>query len=225
MSKPKVLIIDDDPDILEILRVNLELYGFQIFTALNWQEGEKFLKDMDIVVLDIMLPEKDGYEILREIRDKMPEIPVIFLTAKDKVYDKIKGFEIGADDYVVKPFETLELIARIKACLRRGKNSCSGQVTIGELFVDFKKRVVKKGEKNINLTPKEFDLLCYLISRRGEVITKKELKKALWDEEKLYSWSRAIDVHLMHLRKKIEDDPSNPRYIFTLPAVGYRFGE
>ena len=225
MNKPNVLIIDDDPDILEILKVNLELYGFGVFSSLSWQEGEIYLKDADIVILDIMLPDKDGYEILKEIKDKNPDIPVIFLTAKDKVYDKVKGLEIGADDYIVKPFETIELIARIKACLRRVKSKCSGQVIYGDLFVDFKRRVVKKSDEVLNLTPKEFEILCYLMSRKGEVVTKEDLKKTLWNEEKLYAWSRAIDVHIMHLRKKIEDDPSKPRYIITVPSVGYKFGE
>lgn len=222
MNKISILVIDDDPDILKILKANFELHGYEVFTAESWQEGAKFLKKVDLLILDVILPQKDGFEILKELRKTNPALPIIMLTAKDKISDKVLGFEMGADDYVVKPFETLELIARVKACLRRSK-SCAGQIEIGDLFIDFKQRKVKKGEKEINLTPKEYDLLCYLISKRGEVVSKKELKNYFWSKEEIYSWSRVIDVHIMHLRKKLEDDPSNPRYIITVQGVGYKF--
>ncbi|MEM0373937.1 MAG: response regulator transcription factor, partial [Sulfolobales archaeon] len=149
---------------------------------------------------------------------------VIMLTAKDKISDKVLGLETGADDYVVKPFETLELIARVKACLRRTSPPQLSQIKVRNLHIDLKRRIVKKDNQEIMLTPKEYDILCYLVSKRGEVVSKKELRQFLWDkEEKIYPWSRVIDVHIMNLRKKIERDPSAPEFIITVPGVGYKF--
>jgi len=222
MDRESILVIDDDPDILKILKANFELHEFDVLIAENWKEGEKLLNQASILILDVMLPDKDGFEILKDLRTKNPELPIIMLTARDKISDRVLGLEIGADDYVVKPFETIELIARVRACLRRAKPCCVDQIKIGDLFIDFKRRVVKKQDKEIMLTPKEYDLICYLVSKKEEVISKKELKNCLWGEEKIYSWSRVIDVHIMHLRKKIEDDPSNPKYIITVPGVGYK---
>ncbi len=220
----KVLIVDDDLDILKTLKLNFELYGFEALTASSWAEGEKLLERANILILDVMLPDADGFEILRKIRQKKPAFPIIMLTAKDKLSDKVLGLESGADDYVVKPFETLELIARVKACLRRTQKCRQEPIQVGELYIDFKQRIVRKKEQEIYLTPKEFAILCYLCSKNGEVVSKQELKKALWNEAEIYSWSRTIDVHIMNLRKKIEDDPSNPRHILTVPGVGYKLG-
>jgi DNA-binding response OmpR family regulator len=178
-----------------------------------------------------MLPDSDGIEVCREIRKSHPEIPVIMLTARDKLSDKVIGLESGADDYIVKPFETLELIARIKACLRRTRLAQKEEVLkIGNLIIDRKKREVRKicGKDNscgrlIELTPKQYDLLVFLAENRDRVITRKELRNHLWEGDKLYSWSRVIDVHIMHLRQKIEDNPAELEYIITVPGVGYRF--
>ncbi|GAB6184154.1 response regulator transcription factor [Thermodesulfovibrio hydrogeniphilus] len=219
----KILIVDDDLDILKTLKLIFELYGFEVLTASSWAEGEKLLESVDLLILDVMLPDADGFEILRKLRQKKPAFPIIMLTAKDKLSDKVLGLESGADDYVVKPFETLELIARVKACLRRAQKCSQESLTVGDLYIDFKQRIVKKKEQEIYLTPKEFAILCFLCSKIGEVVSKHELKKALWDEADIYAWSRTIDVHIMHLRKKIEDDPSNPKYILTVPSVGYKF--
>ncbi len=220
----RILIIDDDLDILKVLKANLELNNFSVVTASSWTEGQKLLtnNNIDLLILDLMLPDGDGIEICRTLRKSKPALPIIMLTAKDKISDKVIGLESGADDYIVKPFETLELIARIKACLRRAKplEEC---LEIKELTIDYKKRIVKLRNKEIILTPKEYDILCLLVSRKGSVVTREEIKKAIWKESKLYSWSRVIDVHIQHLRQKIEKDPSNPEYIITVPGMGYRF--
>lgn len=224
-QKYKVLVIDDDPDILKVLKANLEFHGFDITTANSWSSGGKALLEgiPDIIILDIMLPDGDGIQICKELRMQYPSLPIIMLTARDKISDRVIGLESGADDYVVKPFETLELIARIKACLRRAKPLEAEQITIGNLHIDYKRRVVKVNNKEIILTPKEYDLLCFLVSNRGSVISRKEIKNNLWKESKIYSWSRVIDVHIQHLRQKIEDNPSEPEYIITVPGIGYRF--
>lgn len=219
-----ILIIDDDPDILRVLRANLELYKYNVATAGSWAEAQKAISEKmpDLIILDLILPDGDGVEICRTLRRQFPLLPIIMLTAKDKISDKVVGLESGADDYVVKPFETLELVARIKACLRRSKPS-EEQITVGGLHIDFRKRIVKVKNKEIILTHKEYDLLCFLVANRGSAVSREAIKRHLWRETKIYSWSRVIDVHIMHLREKIEDNPSEPEYIITVPGIGYRF--
>jgi len=222
-----ILVIDDDPDILKVLRANLELHDFVVSTADSWLAGKKVMSEkvIDLLILDLILPDGDGIEICRTIRKEYPRMPIIMLTARDKVSDRVIGLESGADDYVVKPFETLELIARIKACLRRTKVPIEEKITIGELNIDFKKRIVTIKNKEVILTPKEYDLLCFFVSKKGIVLSRKDIKKHLWDAQKLYSWSRVIDVHIQHLREKIKDNPEEPKYIITVPGVGYMFRE
>lgn len=224
----RILVVDDDRDILKVVKANLELHGYDVVTAENWTEAQELLSVQlsDLIILDVMLPDGDGVEICRDLRKEMPKIPIIMLTAKDKVSDKVFGLESGADDYVVKPFETLELVARIKACLRRATPpDAEEKVVIGNLGVDFKKRLVSVSGRNIDLTPKEYDLLCFFISHRGEAVSRETIRKNIWKGSQIYSWSRVIDVHIQHLRQKIEKDPSNPEYILTIPGAGYRFTE
>jgi DNA-binding response OmpR family regulator len=223
--KYKTLIVDDDIDILKVLKANLEFHNFDVITASSWEEGQKaiFNTKPDIIILDVMLPDGDGVEICKNLRKEYPQIPIIMLTAKDKISDKVLGLESGADDYIVKPFETLELIARMKACMRRMKTCLEDKIKIKDLFVDFKKRIVMIKDKEIFLTPKEYELLCYLIKNRGSVVSRNDIRNNLYKDTKIYSWSRVIDVHVQHLRQKLEDDPSNPSYIITIPGVGYKF--
>lgn len=220
-----ILVVDDDIDILSVLKANLELHGFSVKTAQNWAAAEKELADSipDLIILDIMLPDGNGIEICQSLRGRFPELPIMMLTARDKVSDKVMGLESGADDYIVKPFETLELVARIKACLRRARQDLSERIVIDDLVIDVKKRTVTLKGKELVLTPKEYDLLLFLISHRGEVLTRESIRKHLWKESSIYSWSRVIDVHIQHLRQKIEKNPSRPVYIITVPGVGYKF--
>ncbi len=220
-----ILIVDDDMDILSVLRANLELHGFTVKTSQNWTSAERELSVSvpDLLILDIMLPDGNGVEICRSLRERFPDLPIMMLTAKDKVSDKVIGLESGADDYIVKPFETLELIARIRACLRRTRHDLSERIVIDDLVIDLKRRVVTLKGKDLVLTPKEYDLLSYLVSHRGEVLTRENIRKHLWKESSIYSWSRVIDVHIQHLRQKIEKNPSKPAYILTVPGVGYKF--
>lgn len=222
-----ILLIDDDTDILKVLKANLQLHNFIVITAESWLEGQKALSanKADILILDIMLPDGNGIEICRTLRSQYPALPIIMLTAKDKISDKVIGLESGADDYMVKPFETLELIARIKACIRRAKPSAEEQVTIGDLSIDYKRRIVKIKSREIILTPKEYELLCLLVSNKGSVVSREQIRNNLWEKSKIYSWSRVIDVHIQHLRYKIESNPSEPQYIITVSGIGYKLKE
>ena len=222
-----ILIIDDDRDILKVLKANLELYKYNVTTAESWTEGQKTIsaKRPDLLILDLILPDGDGVEICRTLRSQCPSLPIIMLTAKDKISDKVIGLESGADDYVVKPFETLELIARIKACLRRSMPAAEERIAIGDLSIDYKRRIAKVKNREITLTPKEYDLLCFLVSHGVAVVSREDIKNHLWKDSKIYSWSRVIDVHIQHLRQKIEDNPSEPEYIITVSGIGYKFRE
>jgi DNA-binding response OmpR family regulator len=224
----KVLAIDDDHDILKVLRANLELHGYDVVTADSWAATEEVLGNMlpDIILLDLMLPDRDGIEVCRDIRRAHPHIPVIMLTARDKISDKVMGLESGADDYVVKPFETLELLARIKACLRRSEHADREErLSYGKITVDNRKRIVTVSGRKVDLTPREYELLCFFMRHPGEALSRDRIRKSIWKGASIYSWSRVIDVHVQHLRQKIEKDPSNPRYIHTVPGAGYRFGD
>jgi len=222
----RILAVDDDTDILKVLKANLELHEYEVVTADTWQKAREILSLSlpDILLLDVMLPDGDGTEICRELRKEHAKMPIIMLTARDKISDKVMGLESGADDYVVKPFETLELVARIKACLRRVKSPAEeDQVEIGNIKINYKKRLVTVSGKKVDLTPKEYNLLCYLVSHRGEALSRDAIRKIIWKDSHIYSWSRVIDVHIQHLRQKIEKDPSKPEYIITVSGAGYRF--
>lgn len=224
--KNRILAVDDDRDILKVLKANLELHGYEVDTADNWTKAQEIIsiRQPDLIILDIMLPDGDGIEICRHLRKEFPKIPIVMLTAKDKVSDKVVGLESGADDYVVKPFETLELLARIKACLRRVSPPVTHEkVVIGNIKVDYKKRQVTISGREVELTPKEYELLCFFINNRGEVLSRETIRRTLWKNSQIYSWSRVIDVHIQHLRQKIEKDPSDPKYLLTVPGAGYRF--
>jgi len=222
----RILAVDDDADILKVLKANLELHNYEVVTSDSWQMAQEVLSQSqpDLILLDVMLPDGDGIEICRELRKDLAKVPIIMLTARDKISDKVMGLESGADDYVVKPFETLELVARIKACLRRVKSPVDDeQVHIGNIKINYKKRLVTVSGKKIDLTPKEYNLLCFLVNHRGEALSRDAIRKNIWKDSHIYSWSRVIDVHIQHLRQKIEKDPSKPKYIITVSGAGYRF--
>lgn len=226
----RVLIVDDDPDILKIVSAFLELENFQIFTAQSISEAKRIFQreSPDLIILDIMLPDESGLEWLKELKRFTPLTPVLLLTAKSSVSDKVIGFELGADDYIAKPFEPLELVARCKALLRKKEIYTKRELKIlkiKDLEIDFeRKKIYKRGRENL-LTPKEWAILNLLLSKPGRVFSREEIKEALWKDKKIYNWSRVLDVHIKHLRDKIEDNPSSPEYIITLYGQGYKFNE
>lgn len=223
-----ILVVDDEEPIQELLRFNLEKEGYRVRVAKDGPEalGQVEKEQIDLLVLDVMLPGMDGLEVCRQLRlnPKFREIPIIMLTAKGEEIDKVLGLELGADDYMTKPFSPRELLARIKARLRRMNSleETDTQIVRGELRIDVKGfRVYVRGEE-AELTPKEFELLRVLATHPGKVYSRDELLERIWGYE--YDGdTRTVDVHVRHLRLKVERDPSNPEYIETLRGIGYRF--
>jgi len=217
----KVLIVEDEKQVLNFVKKGFKEHGFCVDTAMDGREGF-FLaagENYDCIVLDIMLPKLDGYEMVQQLRNKQIKTPVIFLTAKDTVEDKVKGLELGGDDYLVKPFSFSELLARVKALTRRGKEERKTHYQEGNLVLDISKRVVKRGEKAISLTPTEFTLLQYLLKHKGEVVTRTMISENVWGYD-FDSMTNVIDVHITNLRKKIDLEGEKP-LIRTLRGVGY----
>lgn len=224
--KTTILIVDDDADILTVLKANLELHGFVVRTAMSIEEARQQARvepAPDLAVLDRMLPDGEGVELCKLWRDEQVGYPVILLTARDSVNDRVLGLDSGADDYVVKPFEPLELVARINACLRRVRPGAAQRLSIGYISVDKGSMVVTVRGEPIELTPKEFQLLCLFMENVGQVLSRETIRKSLWKDAQIYSWSRVIDVHVQHLRQKIEQDPANPAYLKTILGTGYKF--
>jgi len=226
MTTKKILIVDDEPDIVELISYNLKKEGFHISTALDGEEALQKVRagHLDLIILDLMLPGIHGMELCRILRNnpKTAHVPIIMLTAKGEESDKIRGLETGADDYMTKPFSPKELIARVKAILRRSRERTTEDKTIqlGDLTIDIETFAVSKGGAPLNLSATEFKLLLYLVQRRGRVFSRDQLLDAVWKEEAFVE-SRTVDVHIRRLRTRIEDDPSNPRYLKTRRGVGY----
>ena len=224
MSKT-ILVVDDEKRILSLLEAYLEQQGFQVVTALNGKEAIFVARHEkpDLIILDIMMPEMDGFEFMRQHR-KERETPIILLTAKVEEDDKVIGLELGADDYVTKPFSPRELTSRVRAVLRRtGQKAPQIEVLrVGGVTLDREGHLVTLGEEIIDLTPSEFDLLAALMSSPGRTFTRLELLDQIQDTA-FVGYARTIDVHIKNLRAKIEEDPRQPRYIETVYGVGYRF--
>jgi DNA-binding response OmpR family regulator len=224
----KVLVVDDEKLIVKGIKFNLEQDGMEVDVAYDGKEALELArkKEYDIILLDVMLPEMDGFEVCQQIRGES-DVPIIMLTAKDDDMDKILGLEYGADDYVTKPFNILELKARIKAITRRTKNRKGGENTArtlvsGDMRIELESRRVFIGDKEINLTAKEFDLLELLITNPNKVYKRDNLLNLVWGFD--YPGDvRTVDVHVRRLREKIEKNPSDPRYIHTKWGVGYYF--
>ena len=220
-----MLVVEDEPSISEPLSDHLSREGFDPVAVASVAEArEAFARhDPDVVLLDVMLPDGDGRDLCREIRSGS-DVIIVMLTARGEEVDRIVGLELGADDYVVKPFSAGELVARIRAIQRRGRGARSARATIsiGALVLDPAARVVSKGGRPIELAAKEFDLLRVLMARAGEVVGREEIMDEVWDPH-WFGPTKTLDVHVSWLRKKIEDDPSNPEYITTVRGVGFRF--
>jgi two-component system alkaline phosphatase synthesis response regulator PhoP len=223
----KILIIEDEQDLIKGLKLNLSDEGFDVDWAVNGVDGLRKAIDQapDLIILDIMLPEMDGLEVCRKLRQKNISTPVIMLTAKGGEIDKVVGLEIGADDYMTKPFSIRELLARIKARLRHSEREVK-QVpelySFNDIEIDFARFKIRRKGKESDLTSLETDILKYFIVHRGEVVARNDLLDKIWGYEK-YPTTRTIDNHILKLRKKIEEDPSHPRYILSVYGGGYRF--
>lgn len=227
MSKPEILVVDDEPGIVRLIQMYLDREGFTTITAPNGADALTELKDHKpaLVILDIMLPDIDGWEVCREIR-RTNDVPIIMLTAREGDEDKIVGLELGADDYLTKPFVPRELVARVKAILRRSGKQASqpeGEILdLGDLRIEPERREVRLNGESIQLRAKEYDLLTQLARKPGIVFSREQLLQTVWGYDFLGD-SGTIDVHVRRLRAKLNDDSSNPRFIETVWGVGYRF--
>lgn len=224
----KILVVDDERPIADILQFNLKKEGYDVYCAYDGNEALTKVEEIqpDLILLDIMLPQKDGMEVCKEIRKKY-EMPIIMLTAKDSEIDKVLGLELGADDYVTKPFSTRELIARVKANLRRHQQITqmieeeeTNEITVGSLVIHPDAYVVSKRGETIELTHREFELLHYLAKHIGQVMTREHLLQTVWGYD-YFGDVRTVDVTVRRLREKIEDNPSHPMWIVTRRGVGY----
>ncbi len=221
----KVLVVDDEPTLVAALRYNLEREGFQVLEAGNGETALQVARTQspDLVILDVLLPGLDGFEVCRRLR-RESAVPIIMLTAKGEETDRVVGLELGADDYVPKPFSMRELLARVRALLRRAEGGTAQGETIvsGDLRLDLRRRQVFRNDIPLPLKPKEFDLLAFFMRHRGRAFTREELLDRVWGYEYAGD-TRTVDVHVRWLREKIEETPGKPTRIITIRGTGYRF--
>jgi DNA-binding response OmpR family regulator len=228
MANAKILVVDDDKKTVDLIQLYLEKDGYRVLAAYDGMQALELArqKQPDLIVLDLMLPAVDGLDVCRTLRVRgESKVPIIMLTARTTEEDKLLGLELGADDYVTKPFSPRELLARVRAVLRRAAEvEAKGppQLRYDDLVVDLVRHEVRLGEELVHLTPREFKLLATLAREPGRAFTRLELLDAVFgfDYEGL---ERTVDVHVMNLRKKIEPEPDHPQYVITVPGVGYRF--
>jgi len=220
----KILVVDDEKRIVEILKAYLERDGYQVITAYDGRSALEFSRrdSPDLIILDLMLPEVSGWDVCRELR-KETDVPIIMLTARDDTTDKIVGLELGADDYVTKPFDPKEIISRVRAVLRRSdvKPVSKSTINVGEIMIDTNKRLVRRSDRNIELTPIEFDILRVMAENSGRVYSRMQLLDKIQGDA-YEGYERTIDSHIKNLRKKLELDPNHPQYIITIYGVGYK---
>ena len=229
--RPKILVIEDEPGIRLALHDELQFEGFDVEQASDGPAGLAAIltSPPDLVVLDLMLPGSNGFEICREVRTRGLRTPIIVLTARNQEADKVRGLGAGADDYVTKPFSLAELVARIRAVLRRAHANSSEPASAdvleaGPIRLDMRRREASKGTARLQLTDTEFRLLALLLARRGEAISRDDFLKDIWGDD-VYVTHRTVDTHIAALRKKIEDDLEHPTFILSIRNVGYRFNE
>jgi len=220
----KILVVDDEKKIVDILKAYLERDGYQVITSYDGQSALDLARSNspDLIILDLMLPEVSGWDVCRELR-KEADVPIIMLTARDDTTDKIIGLELGADDYVTKPFDPKEIISRVRAVLRRseGKAVSKAILTVGDIIIDTEKRLVRRGDLNIELTPIEFDILRVMAENPGRVYSRMQLLDKVQGDA-YEGYERTVDSHIKNLRKKLELDSEHPEYIITIYGVGYK---
>lgn len=234
MDKNDILIIEDDPEITDLVEINLDDSSFTLDKALDGKAGLEKARsnDYDLILLDLMLPELDGVEVCKILRSEGNQTPILMLTAKSEEFDKVLGLELGADDYLTKPFSIRELLARIKANIRRvaidkgtsSRTEEQDQLEIGDLVINFEKQKVMLSGESISVTPKEFDLLWLFASDPGKVFSREELLTEVWGYQ-FEGYDHTVNSHINRLRNKIEENPSEPKYLKTVWGVGYRFAE
>ncbi|WP_430609815.1 response regulator transcription factor [Enterococcus sp. DIV0876] len=229
----KILVVDDEPSIVTLLTFNLEKEGYRVVSVADGKEAFELAvaEPFDFIILDVMLPSMDGIEITKKLRQEKVETPILVLTAKDDPIDRILGLEIGADDYLTKPFSPREVLARIKAISRRlepravrEEDHLAEIIQVGKIRADLTNYQVTVAGEKIFLTPKEFELLVYFMKRKGRVIDRDTLLNRIWNFD-FDGQSRIVDVHISHLREKIERDPKQPEYLLTVRGFGYKFQE
>jgi DNA-binding response OmpR family regulator len=221
----RILIVDDEPEIVRGLEDNLRFEGYQTATAMDGREALVVAarEAPDLILLDIMMPGLSGWDVCRELRGKGIDVPIIMLTARGEEGDRIRGLELGADDYITKPFSLRELLARVRAVLRRpGPRRKAEELSFGDARVRPRGRQAFVGGREIALTRKEFELLVYLLEHRGEVVTRERLLDEVWGYER-FPTTRTVDTHILRLRRKFEADPDRPAFILTVHGQGYRF--
>jgi DNA-binding response OmpR family regulator len=222
----KVLIVEDEPDMVLGLKDNFEFEGYEVVVARDGKEGlsRALAESPDLILLDIMLPKLSGLDVCRQLRGNGVDTPIIMLTARGQEIDKVIGLEMGADDYVTKPFSIKELLARVRAQLRRASRQVSEieSYKFGDVSLNFKKYQATKAGNEIEMSPREFELLKYFIQHRGETITRDQLLDDVWGYDN-YPFTRTVDNHIAKLRQKVEQVPAEPKYIITVHRVGYKF--
>ncbi|MHC4660655.1 MAG: response regulator transcription factor [Planctomycetota bacterium] len=222
----KILVVEDEKPILTGIKDMLEMEGFEVITAKDGKRGLELAREKmpDLIILDIMLPKMNGFEVCKKLRKEKNPARIIILSAKKEETDKVRGLDLGADDYVTKPFGVNEFLARVKAVLRRPVDSVPDLKTysFGDVRVDFERMEAVRGKEKIELTTREFKILRVFIENRGKVVTREDLLKEVWGYE-VAPTTRTVDNHIVKLRKAIEDDPADPKYIISMRSLGYKF--
>jgi DNA-binding response OmpR family regulator len=222
---PRILVVDDEPELVRGLEHNLRFEGYETQAATDGQEAIRLAsrETPDLILLDIMMPRLSGWDVCRTLRARGIDVPIIMLTARGEEVDRVLGLELGADDYVPKPFSLRELLARVRAVLRRpGPRHRYEELGFGDVRIRLRGRQVVKAGQEVRLTRKEFDLLVYLVQRRGETVTREELLDEVWGYDR-FPTTRTVDTHILRLRRKFEADPEEPAHILTVHGQGYRF--
>lgn len=224
MKMMRILVVEDEPELALGLEDDLKLEGYEVELARDGHTAaeQALNQPFDLIILDVMLPGKDGFDVCRQVRRAGLSTPIILLTAKTQESDKVLGLELGADDYVTKPFSPRELRARVKALLRRAVGELPETYRFGDVEIDSARREVRRSGKAVDVTPLEFKLLATLVRRRGRVLSRDQLLDEVWGRGTFLT-DRVVDTHITNLRKKIEPEPSEPRYVISVRGIGYRF--